>query len=87
MSDTVGEAHDLQADLYPSPQGKGEKVQIMEWRIRESGRGGFIAEKGTEVNVGIEAGYKPGCYMPAFIVYESSRFDTRKEAEKYIKSH
>lgn len=56
----------------------------MEWRIRESTHG-FYAERGSEVKPGIEAGYKIGFYMPAFIVYESARFDTRKEAERYIK--
>lgn len=58
----------------------------MEWRIRESSRGGFIAEYGAKIKSGVEAGYKPGCFMPAFIVYESVRFDTEKEAERHIKS-
>ena len=58
----------------------------MEWRIRESSRGGFIAEYGAKIKSGVEAGYKPGCFMPAFIFYESVRFDTEKEAERYIKS-
>ena len=57
----------------------------MEWRIRESGHGGYLAEKGIEVKGGTEVGYKPGYYMPAFIAYESSRFDTKRQAENYIK--
>ena len=57
----------------------------MEWRIRECGRGGYVAENGAEIKGGIQVGYKPGYYMPAFIVYESSRFDTKRQAENYIK--
>jgi hypothetical protein len=56
----------------------------MEWRIRESNHGGFVAEYGAQVQPGIQAGFKPGFFMEAFIVYESARFDTRKQAEKYI---
>lgn len=55
----------------------------MEWRIRESKRG-FYAEYGGYVQPGTVAGFKPGFYMPAFIVSVSYRFDTRKQAEKYI---
>lgn len=58
----------------------------MEWRIRESSRGGFVVEYGAKIKSGIEAGYKPGYFMPAFIVYKSAHFDTEKEAERYIKS-
>lgn len=57
----------------------------MEWRIRESAHGGFCAEYGGYIQSGIEAGFKPGFYMPGFHVSESSRFDTRQEAEEYIK--
>lgn len=57
----------------------------MEWRIRESCRGDFFAEYGGRIESGIEAGYKPGYFMSTFIVSTSSRFDTREEAEKYIK--
>ena len=55
----------------------------MEWRIRESGRGVY-AEYGGYIQPGMAAGFKPGFYMPGFHVSESSRFDTRKQAEKYI---
>lgn len=54
------------------------------WRIRECGHGGFVAEKGVEIKSGIEAGYKPGTYMPAFVISESAHFETRKQAENYI---
>lgn len=57
----------------------------MEWRIRKSSRGGFVAEKdiprkGSEKIPGIL-----GFTMPAFIVYESANFDTEKQARAYIK--
>ena len=55
----------------------------MEWRIRESVNG-FYAERGGYVQPGTEVGYKPGFLMPGFIVSESSRFDTKAEAEAYI---
>lgn len=57
----------------------------MQWKIRESDRG-FYAERGIQHSGGVEVGYMPGVTMPAFIVYESARFDTRKQAEKYIAS-
>ena len=56
----------------------------MEWRIRESCRGDFFAEYGGRIEPGVEAGYKPGYFEPTFVIYESSRFDTREEAERYI---
>lgn len=55
----------------------------MEYRIRYSKRG-FYAEIGAYVDGDVMVEYKPGYYMPAFIVYESSRFDTIDEAKKYI---
>ena len=55
----------------------------MEWRIRESSNGGWVAEKGIEIK-SAEAGYKPGFFMPGFMVYEMVRFDTKAQAEKYI---
>ena len=57
----------------------------MEWRIRESADGSFHAEYGGYIQSGIEAEFKPGFYMPGFHVSRSSRFDTRKQAEDYIK--
>lgn len=56
----------------------------MEWRIRES-QNGYYAEYGGYIQSGIEAGFKPGFYMPGFHVQKSSRFDTKKQAEEYIK--
>ena len=56
----------------------------MEWRIRES-RNGFFAEYGGQIASGIEAGYMPGCIMPVFMVQESARFDTRRQAERYVR--
>lgn len=57
---------------------------MFEWRIRKSSHGGFVAEYGGPVQSGIEAGFKPGFFMPAFIVYGSAHFDTEKEAKCYI---
>ena len=57
----------------------------MEWRIRESSHGGFVAERGMEHEGGVLAPSGIGCTMPAFIAYESSHFDTRRQAEAYIK--
>lgn len=56
----------------------------MTGRIRESGHGGYIAEIGNEIKSGIEAGFKPGYFMPGFIVYKSARFDTLKQAKAFI---
>lgn len=55
----------------------------MEWRIRESSNG-FYAEYGGYIQPGTEVGFKPGFFMPGFIVSEMARFDTKKEAERYI---
>lgn len=56
----------------------------MEWRIRESGHGRFIAERGMQTEKGTLAPNGIGYIMPAFIVYESTKFDTKKQAERYI---
>ena len=45
----------------------------MEWRIRDSSHGGALAPSGV------------GVTMPAFIVYESTRFETRRRAEAYVR--
>lgn len=58
---------------------------MMKWRIRESSHGGFFAEYGAEHAGGIEVGFKPGCTLPCFIVYHAERFDTKRQAEAYIK--
>ena len=55
----------------------------MEWRITETSRG-YHAQYGGQIEQGIEAGYKPGYFIPCFHVSESARFDTKKEAERYI---
>ena len=56
----------------------------MKWRVRERSYGGWVAEKGVEVDsqanpCGI------GYIMPMFIVYEMHSFDTEKQALNYIK--
>jgi len=56
----------------------------MEWRIRASGHGGFVAEYGAAHQGGVRIG-AVGCTMPAFIVYEMSWFPTEKLAKSYIK--
>lgn len=55
----------------------------MEWRIVESSRG-YYAQYGGRIERGTEVGYGPGYFMPCFHVSESARFDTKKEAERYI---
>lgn len=57
----------------------------MEWRIRESGNGGFVAEKGIHHKGGEHFPGIIGVTMTAFIVYESAAFETEKEAKNYIK--
>lgn len=56
----------------------------MEWRITEDIRGGFNAEYGGYIKSGTAIGYMPGCFMPTFVVQESARFGTRRQAERYI---
>lgn len=56
----------------------------MEWRIRENGHGEFVAEKGIPHAGGARIPGMIGYTMPAFILYESSTFKTRRQAEKYI---
>ena len=55
----------------------------MEWRIVESSRG-YYAQFGGRIDQETEVGYAPGFVMPCFHVSESARFDTKREAEKYI---
>ena len=59
----------------------------MEWRIRESSRGGVVADYGINHDGGVEVGFKRGFTMPAFISYYSSHFDTLEDAERYIKNN
>ena len=55
----------------------------MEWRITKT-RSGYHAEYGSHVKPGTVAGFRPGFIMPGFIVQESARFDTEREAKKFI---
>lgn len=57
----------------------------MEWRIRESGHGGFVAEKGIYHKGGESFPGIIGVTMAAFVVYESATFETVKEAKNYVK--
>lgn len=57
----------------------------MEWRIRENGRGEFVAEKGIAHKGGEQIPGIIGYTMPAFIIYQSATFTTRRKAENYIK--
>lgn len=58
---------------------------MLEWRIRESGHGGFVAEYGAAISSEIEAPTGIGFLMPGFMIYESAHFDTKKQAQGYIK--
>lgn len=55
----------------------------MAWRIRENARGEFVAEYGAKHSGGARVGFC-GATMPAFIVYRSINFTTKKQAENYI---
>lgn len=57
----------------------------MEWRIRESGHGGYVAERGMSHKGGVTIPGIIGYIMPAFIVYESANFDTLVQAERFVK--
>lgn len=57
----------------------------MERRIRESSHGGFVAERGMKHEGGVLSPSGIGCTIPAFIVYESFHFDTRRQADAYIR--
>lgn len=57
---------------------------MLEWRIRESAYGGYVAEKLGNPEKRIEASYVPGIIMGA-VLYESCHFNTLKQAEKFIK--
>lgn len=57
----------------------------MEYRIRKCGHGGFTVEKGLPHEGGARIPGIIGYTMPAFIVYESSHFDTKRQAEAYIR--
>ena len=57
----------------------------VEYRIRECGHGGFTVEKGIAHKGGEHIPGMLGSTMPAFIVYESAHFDTKRKAQAYIK--
>lgn len=57
----------------------------MEWRIRECGHGGFTVEGGITHKGGARVPGLGGFTMSAFIVYESAHFDTRKEAQRFVR--
>lgn len=58
----------------------------MEWRIRESSHGGYVAEYGIKHEGGTLVG-PVGYTMPAFIVYQMHSFDTKRQAEAYAKKN
>ena len=57
----------------------------MEWRIRESSHGGFVAECGIPREGGVQI-TSAGVTMPCFFVYRSTNFPTLKQAERYVKN-
>lgn len=56
---------------------------MMEWRIVETTRG-FDAQYGAYIKPQTAVGFIPGFFMQGFNVSESARFDTQRQAEKYI---
>lgn len=56
----------------------------MEWRMRASSHGGFVAEFGCQHNGGAAIPGIVGVTLPAFIVYESRHFDTERKARAFI---
>lgn len=57
----------------------------MEWRIIKGSRGDYVAQMGISHLGGASAPGGVGVTMPAFVVYDSARFDTLEEAKRYIK--
>lgn len=57
---------------------------MIEWKIRKCGYGNYVAEKVGIPQKGIEAGYVPGV-ITGTILYESCRFDTARQAERFVK--
>lgn len=58
----------------------------MEWRLRKSSHGGFVAEYGKEHKGGVQTGFA-GVTLPTFMAYVSVQFSSKKEAETYIKNN
>lgn len=57
----------------------------MEWRIQDCSYGGVFAEYGAAHQGGYTFPGMPGVTLPAFIVYESVWFETRRKAEAFIR--
>ena len=57
---------------------------MCEWRIRESSHGGFYAEYGAYHSGDVLSPTGIGYIMPGFMVYKSTYFDTKKQAQGYI---
>lgn len=55
---------------------------MMVKRIRKSSDGDYVVEWGKVIEEHIECDFKPGYYMPGFIVYYSSRYDTLEQAKQ-----
>ena len=56
---------------------------MIKWEIVSHSDGSYTAQLVGRPEPGTPAGYKPG-FMMGGILYESSRFDTRRQAEAYI---
>ena len=65
---------------------EGEKMaaENFKWCIRESSHGGVVADYGIPHAGGVQIGSMPGVTMPAFLVYYSASFPTKKAAERFI---
>ena len=57
---------------------------MIKWEIKECSHGGFTAQLVGRPEPNTPAGFKPGYYMGG-IVYEMAHFDTRKQAEAYVR--
>ena len=57
----------------------------MEYRIRNSSNGGYTVDVGLSHKGGERIDGMIGVTMPAFIIYESHHFDTRRQAEAFIR--
>ena len=55
---------------------------MLEKRNRKSSDGDYVVEWGRELKESIKCDFKPGYYMPRFLVYQSCRYDTLEQAEQ-----
>lgn len=55
---------------------------MLKKRIRKTNKGDYEVVWGEVLEDFVECNDKPGYYMPAFIVYQSSRYGTLEEAEQ-----